>query len=318
MRNNVLLLCLGFVFVSCHKEEIPIPGHDAGDALEVQIAMGQDYQQQLFYRLEDNQIVSSNPKSDWDLSFESADTGWHITLNSSRGMAVHRSQLAFADLTSAASLDWNWDVQSGNLDSTAIGSWQTDAYLYVIDMGYTSSGAHMGYKKMYITAVSATQYSIAFGALSDLTPQTITVAKNTANLFTYFKFDTGVVTIAPPNETWDLEFTQYTHLFYDPLEAYVVTGVLLNRYQTKAARISDKPFSEIEYDDISSLTFSSQIDYIGYNWKEFDYTNMIYAVDPSITYIVHTNQGYYYKLHFIDFYNNAGEKGYPKLEIQQL
>ena len=26
----------------------------------------------------------------------------------------------------------------------------------------------------------------------------------------------------------------------------------------------------------------------------------------------------YYKLHFIDFYNNLGEKGYPKFEIQEL
>lgn len=313
-----LWLALALLLWGCHKEEIPVPKHDTGDATEVQIAMGSDYKNQLFYNLENNVIISSNDKIDWDLAFESSATGAHIILNSSRGMAVHRSLQAFNALTDHSGLSWNWDAPSGDLDSTAIGDWENDQLLYVIDMGYNADGLHQGYIKMKPVSVSANTYMIEYGDIADLSPQTISVTKNTNNLFSYFKFGTGNVTIAPSNESWDLLFTQYTHLFYDPDEAYVVTGVLLNRYNTAATRIMDKPFETVTYDDIAALTFSSDINYIGYDWKYFDFANSIYTVDPTITYIVQTSSGYYYKLHFIDFYNTQGEKGYPKLEVQQM
>ena len=128
----------------------------------------------------------------------------------------------------------------------------------------------------------------------------------------------GEVTIAPPNEDWDLKFTQYTHVFHSPSQPYVVTGALLNRFNTTAARIENKPFNDVVFDDIASLTFSSNMDYIGYDWKTFDFTNSIYIVHSEVTYIVRTSQGGYYKFHFVDFYNDQGEKGYPKMEVQLL
>lgn len=318
MRNSLLIGLVGLALISCEKEEIAIASHDSGDAIEAQIELGQYYKRQVFYRLSTNEVVSSNDKTAWDLGFESAAASWHIVLNSSRGMAVHRSDLAFGDLTSENGLAWTWDVQSGNLDSTAFGDWNAGNSLYVLDMGYDHLGNHQGHKKLVLTDVNATEYTLEYGDLTDLTPQITTVQKNTDNLFTFFKFGIGEVTIAPPNEAWDLEFTQYTHLFYDPMEAYVVTGVLLNRHNTSAAHIANKPFSEINYEDALSLTYSKDLDYIGYDWKWYDYETMLYTVDPTITYIVKTNQGFYYKLHFIDFYNNLGQKGYPKMELQLL
>lgn len=319
MRNKWIWFVAGsFALTACHKEELPVPAHDAGDAVNVEIAMGQDYRQQVFYRLSDDVVVSSNLKTEWDLAFESAADGWHILLNSSRGMAVHQSTAAFADITSENGLSWSWDVQSGNLDSTAFGDWTAGNYLYVIDMGYDYLGTHLGYRKMQVTGMDAGSYTIAWGDLSAQTASGVTILKNTSNLYTYFKFGTGVVNIAPPNEEWDLMFTQYTHLFTDPVEAYVVTGVLLNRYNTTAAEITDKPFGEIVLEDIASLSFSSAVDYIGYDWKYFDFGAEMYTVDPTVTYIVQTSEGFYYKLHFLDFYNDQGEKGYPEMEIVKL
>ena len=318
MKNSVLVLILGGILAACHKEEIAIQPHDSGDALEAQIEMGEDYRYQLFYDLASNEVVRSNDKVDWDLAFESSSGGWHIVLNSSRGMAVHRGSGAFGDLTSETGLIWDWDTPDGNLDSTAIGNWQTDNGLYVLDMGYDHTGTHLGYMKLMVADVTATEYTIEYGSLSDLTGQTTTVSKNTGSIMTYFKFGTGEVSIAPPKEDWDLLFTQYTHLFYAPFDAYLVTGVLLNRFNTSASHISDKPFSEVTYDDAIALSYSDSLDYIGYDWKLYDYANQVYVVDPSITYLVQTSEGFYYKLHFVDFYNNLGEKGCPKLEVQQL
>lgn len=319
MKNNLLILLVGFIFVACHKDEIPIAPHESGDATEVQVEMGQTYKNQLFYSLKANAIISSNDKAIWNLGFESSPTGWHVILNSANGMAVHRSDLNFDEIIDETGLEFDhWDTQTGNLDSTAIGDWQTDNKLYVIDLGNDDLGVHLGYKKLIIESVNSTSYAIWHGDITDITPQQLIITKNTNNLYTFFSFQTGVVTIAPPNETWDLLFTQYTHLFTNPDEAYIVTGVLLNRFNTFATKLTNKAFAEIEYSDVVGLNYSSNLDFIGYSWKVYDFGLSIYTVDPNITYIVKTNEGLFYKLHFIDFYNSQGIKGYPKFEVQAL
>jgi hypothetical protein len=57
---------------------------------------------------------------------------------------------------------------------------------------------------------------------------------------------------------------------------------------------------------------------VGYNWKEYDLNAGEYTVLSNINYIIQDNNNKYYKLHFIDFYNTQGEKGYPKFEVQEL
>ena len=43
-----------------------------------------------------------------------------------------------------------------------------------------------------------------------------------------------------------------------------------------------------------------------------------YTVNSNITYIVKDTDGNYYKLRFLDFYNNKGDKGYPKFEFSRI
>ena len=67
-----------------------------------------------------------------------------------------------------------------------------------------------------------------------------------------------------------------------------------------------------------SYEYLKEQDFIGFDWKSYDFDQQLYMVDPQIVYIIKTPIGRYYKLHFIDFYNSMGEKGYPKFEIQEL
>jgi len=39
---------------------------------------------------------------------------------------------------------------------------------------------------------------------------------------------------------------------------------------------------------------------------------------PDIVFIIKEISGNYYKLRFVDYYNDAGEKGYAKFEIEGL
>lgn len=318
MKNNILFILIIFLITSCIKKEIPVSQHISGTGTETQIEMGQDYRKQLFYSLKNNSVIKSNNKEEWDLGFESSTTGWHIILNSSRRMAASKNQANFADITDADNLSWNWDAHTGNLDSTAIDNWLNENYLYIIDMGYNHLGIHLGYKKLKCLEMDEDQYTIEFGDLIELTASTTSILKNSSTLFTYYKFGVGEIDIAPINSKWDLQFTQYTHLFTNPSDAYLVTGVLLNRLNTSAAKITSKTFEEINFYNAEDISYSSDISYIGYNWKWYNFTTSLYTVDSETTYLVKTAEGLIYKLHFIDFYNELGIKGYPKMEIQKL
>ena len=52
--------------------------------------------------------------------------------------------------------------------------------------------------------------------------------------------------------------------------------------------------------------------------NRFDFETGKYSVDPSQNFIIKSTEGIYFKLHFNEFYNETGEKGYPKFEFQEL
>ena len=308
------------IFASCEKEELPIPAHDPGDVITVQLEMMPDYRYQLFYDLETNTIVSQNLKTDWDLGFEASESGWHVVLNTSRGGAAAKTGTTdFSAVTSSAGAIWQWDVHSGNLDSTAIGDHRGTEEVYIIDRGYDHLGNHTGYRKIIIQEVTNTSYIIRFAQLDGTGDATISIAKDTTLNFIAFSFNTNsTAPIEPPKTDWDLLFTQYVHIFDDPPTPYLVTGVLINRHNVQVAVDNQKDFAEITYDNIQNYTFTTAINAIGYDWKTYDYTSGTFTVSPEKNYIIKTTEGIYYKLHFIDFYNETGDKGAPKFEMQKM
>ena len=54
------------------------------------------------------------------------------------------------------------------------------------------------------------------------------------------------------------------------------------------------------------------------DWKLFDDVQDSYSINPSRSYLIQDQQGFYYKLRFTDFYNNQGERGYSSFEFQKL
>jgi len=127
--------------------------------------------------------------------------------------------------------------------------------------------------------------------------------------------------IQPEKTGWDLWFTQYTDLlFTDENEPYpyIVTGVLLNSNNVIAAFDTTMSFDDISSDDLLNFEFSTNQNKIGYEWKYYDFDNAVYTVFSNYNYIIRDVEGFYYKLRFIGFYNNQGEKGYPTIEYQQL
>lgn len=317
--KNLLYLLLMIAILSCKKEEKPVPKHQAGNGFTNSFEMGTDYRYQAYFDIKSNTFVKYNLKTDWDLGFESGINGWHVILNSANAMSIARVSGIFANIIDTVGVTWNWDASSGNLDSTAIGDWQNDNYIYILDKGQDLLGNHRGFCKLEFNSVSTTDYAFRIANLDGSNDQVSTVTKNQNVNFTAFSCSERMVKDIEPNkEDWDIQFTQFIHYFYVEDLAYLVTGVLLNRNKVEVAQIFDKEYLEITYDDISTLDFQNSIDAIGYNWKAYDFGAGTYVVDPNKSYIIKTTEGIYYKLHFIDFYNENGDKGTPVFETQML
>ena len=80
----------------------------------------------------------------------------------------------------------------------------------------------------------------------------------------------------------------------------------------------DFTFVEIDKSIAEGLTYSSYADVIGYDWNFFDFGTSSFIINSDLIYVIKNQNGYYFKLHFVDFYNDSGLKGYPKFEFQQL
>lgn len=310
-----LLLC------SCAVKELPVPKHDSGNVITTAVDMNASYKWQIYYSLENNAVVNQVAKSSWDLGFETGDAGYHIILNTSKFMYAyntHNTNFAAVTDTSGFGNGKSWDEPSGNLDSTAVKDWRAAGTVYILDRGYDETGAAQGFRKIIFISVSTTEYVVKYAKMNGTGEVTFHITKDNACNFSFLSLSaTGTqVTVEPPKEEWNICFTQYMHIFYNPTMPYLVTGCLHNRYNTSAVRESTKTFSALAFSDTYNYTFAAAINTIGYDWKTFSGTT--YATDPTKCYLLKNSKGHYYKLHFIDFYNSNGDKGNPKWEYQAL
>ena len=325
MKNRAKWLLLAILIgslCSCEVAEkgIPKPVPAPTNAVTSQVSMGATYDYQIYYDLETNKAVSQNLKSIWDVAFEASSDGFHVILNTSKSMFAHNSGTNNFDAADTAGKlnTLLYDASSGNLDSTAIGDWRSAKNVYFIDLGYDASGNHLGYKKLQILSSDATSYEVKMASLdgSDMIQKVVTKDSNYNFMFMSLTGGT-MVTVEPPKNTWDLAFTQYVTIFYDPgLLPYLVTGCLLNHYQTSGAKDSLIAFDSVNLNFVQSDTLSKTIDVIGYDWKTYNGTK--YTTNSAMIYFIKNRNGHYFKLHFLDFYNQSGEKGNPMFEFQQL
>ena len=326
------LCCLSFV--ACEKEEKPIEPYDRGDVVSNSVSLGTDYAKQIWFDLNTNSIVKQNDKTAWDLAFTCIDSVHYITLNSSKFMKAYNSlQNDFNAITDTINARWQYDSDTGKLDSTAINQWWQSDDVYIIDRGFDEEGNVLGFQKIKFELVNNNTYTIRYADLDDSNEHNVQIDKNTSYNFKYFSFDThNEVDIAPKKDEYDLVFTQYTEIFYAPHPAiphnftppfyYLVTGTLINPNKVKIALSAEENFSEIVIMDSLSYDFDMSANAIGWDWKVYDFTNGsggLYNIVPNKNFIIRDTDGFYYKFRFVGFYDtDTGEKGTPSFEFQKL
>ena len=178
-----------------------------------------------------------------------------------------------------------------------------------------------GFGKLQIIELTANSWIFNYCNLNETAPNQITLQKDNLYNASFFSFLNGgtQVQIEPPKEDWDICFTQYTHIFYGLSDTpYLVSGAILNKYNVEGSENFTTDFIDVNFESTITHPTNTIKDIIGYDWKFFDFDTGKYAIDPSQNFIIKSTEGIYFKLHFTDFYNETGEKGYPKFEFQEL
>ena len=324
MRYTYYLLFGIFIFFSsCEKKEMPITLPAKGDGSMLQVDMGENYEYQFYINLDLGKVVHATKNNLYHLAFQSGGNQKAVLTNSGQGMAVYNTgksdfaAVGFND-TLIAYENWKYDAPSNDIDSSAIGNWNTESQVYLIKLGKTNARV----RKFQIKYVDAFQYIIHVGDLNSSIGTDIIILKNKDQVFTYFSFDflTTVTDVEPAsNVKWDFVFTLYNKTFYDqnPALPYVVNGVLFHP-ATLGTVDSNSIYNAINKDFASSRSLVSKKDLIGYSWKNYDRDQNLYTMNNRYNFIIQNGDGRFYKLRFIDFYSATGIKGSPKFEYKLL
>lgn len=322
-----LLLSAGLLFTlpSCLKKDTAVVLPPAGPATKAAVSMGEDYRTQLFYDFETNQVVRTSEVESWDLAFEASANGYHVFMNGGKSIYTYNTHLTefSADCTLPSGFSaWEFDSPSGLPDSTAIGNWwniqssQGNNNVYLVKL------ADNDIRKIQLLSVTPEKYLFYYGRQHDAVPHIFEIPKDSNYNFIYFSFQNEgkLAQPEPPKNTWDVVFTRYRYIYYYLNNfPYEVNGVLLNPYATMAAVDSTTPFYELSLTRAMELSYVNNRDVIGgFGWKEYDFNTSRYQVDPRMNYVVRNRNGQWYKLHFLDFYNQSGQKGCPSFEFSQI
>lgn len=335
IRNIVLVVSSVLLLTSCFKEDERITPHDRGDKITATITMTQNYKYQVYYSLNTQSVVATNERSEFDLMFESHPGGMLIRPNTANfAMAAPTGKFQLSQVTSATGLNMQFDPSSGNPDSTVLRNWFSinagdttySREVYVFDRGINVEGNPIGRVKITFDSLVGNRYYFTYANLNGSGLRQAVVQKQQGRNFAYYSLaQHQQVFPEPPKESYDLLFTQYTTMLFTNTGEqypYLVTGVLLNYHQTEAAAIIEPDFDGIDFQRVVSANYLKKSDVISFDWKkvhgDVSSGNVYYEPLPEKVYFVRDSRGFYYKMRFIGFYNNQGEKGYPTFEFQKL
>ena len=322
------------LLTGCFAEDEPVPPYVSPPGVVSRvIEMGPSYGTKHFYDLETDSVVAVVNRNSWDLAFGSSNLNRAIYLNHSKLMKV--CDLGSVDFETALLPQqpvWTIDASSGDPDSTGIGIWaegtagnlSSKNHVYVLDLGFSTLGEALGRKKLQFLGFQNGAYRIRFSSYPSGPIQELSIPIDVNYSFMYASIAGlgAVVSVAPPSDSWDLLFTQYTTMVPNPdngvLEAYSVNGTLLNPQGVAAARAYGGEYDSLGISDLPFYPLSKRRDAIGYGWKRYDFNTASYLIEPQNRYIVRNRLGNFFNLRFTGFVNEFGQSGYIGLEYKKI
>ena len=269
-------------------------------AQTVQISMGNNYANQVFYSMQNGEIKNIS-NDNWDLAFTTDQYASTIRTNDGKGVELYTYHLGDTS-------DWQ-NINASIMNNLSPGMYNSEISWYdgafennslghpdygwgvynMINHNVTGDSLYIiktingNWKKIWIQELTtAGEYIFKFANLdgSNEITQSILKTNYTDKNFIYFSIDQNtIIDREPISSEWDITFTKYI----SPVQAmpYPVTGVLTNNNTevAKATGVTDP----LTYFDYSNHNFNSEINSIGYDWKSYQGS---FVVDANRCYFI--------------------------------
>ena len=284
-------------------------------AQTVQISMGNNYANQVFYSMQNGEIKNIS-NDNWDLAFTTDQYASTIRTNDGKGVELYTYHLGDTSDWQNINISIMNNLSSGMYNSEI--SWYDGAFennslghpdygwgVYnMINHNVTGDSLYIiktingNWKKICIQELTTSgEYIFKFANLdgSNETTQSILKTNYTDKNFIYFSIDQNIIIDREPiSSEWDITFTKYI----SPVQAmpYPVTGVLTNSNTevAKATGITDP----LTYFDYSNHNFNNEINSIGYDWKSYQGS---FVVDANRCYFIKDKNENIWRLVFNSF-----------------
>jgi len=284
-------------------------------AQTVQISMGNNYANQVFYSMQNGEIKNIS-NDNWDLAFTTDQYASTIRTNDGKGVELYTYHLGDTSDWQNINVSIMNNLSSGMYNSEI--SWYDGAFennslghpdygwgVYnMINHNVTGDSLYIiktingNWKKIWIQELTTFgEYIFKFANLdgSNEITQSILKTNYTDKNFIYFSIDQNtIIDREPISSEWDITFTKYI----SPVQAmpYPVTGVLTNSNTevAKATGVTDP----LTYFDYSNHNFSNEINSIGYDWKSYQGS---FVVDANRCYFIKDKNENIWKLIFNSF-----------------
>lgn len=295
-----------------------------GAQVEVDINLGEDYVNQVYYKLS-TQTATPFAADSWDIAFYRAGLAptyipFATRVNDAIGIQVFDASNDPDDWDSvdvANEGDWtelynsNTEWTNGAFDQASAdgtyaygwGNYNMSNHVIEGDVVFVLKYNDGTYRKFFIESYAAGytfKYSTWDGSSWSADTQVeIPNTNNPNNTFNYYSLQNNTEVIAEPAATdWDFVFKQYKADYYgDASLFYPVTGVLHSEKVTVAQNEEESGMPTSP-----SLTYSDEINTIGWeDWKAINMETYAYEVDPTQAYYVKYADGTVYRLYFTAF-----------------
>lgn len=336
LRRLQLFPFLGAVLLvaglsGCMPEDDPYPAPEPPEEQYLQVAMGEDYNYQVFAELttgQQHQIAAAS----WDLlvAFPEGELPV-IVLN---GGILAKAAPLTAENAGLPPQELNYTNDHPHLVRDSLVIQPTVAREWMIDrevIFYKDSPNR--YRRLRIVHFSADSLELEMAPTDGSAKTTVVLTADEVNArpsrMALLHLDEGDRQDLLPGFRWQLLFTRYHHIFEEepadsPFRVYSVTGALQPAWLggTGAEVISTDstqttPYDSLSVDDSPNVTWLPEADVIGYAWKDFDF-DLGYIVMEDRYYVLREADGATYKLRFVSFENDEGTKGHPAFFFQRL
>jgi len=327
-QKSLLLILLIPILFSCFEKDkkvLPYPG-------EVSTISDNIEKYESYFDFETGNVIKTHLADAWQLGFECGTDGWHILVNSGAQWLIYNTEQTQIDSISnpPLSASWKYDIQKDYPFSTAVGDWLvkegslTTYTKNVYVLGKYSGNNYTNLIQLVFFEVNDSMYRFFYHDSANGYSDTINIVKSDSVNFVFYSFtDKHQLNLEPDKSKYDIIFCPYYDLAteFGVTIPYLVRGVLLNVSKTKALLDSTDAYNQIHFESLLGQDFTNQRDKIGYLWKSVNVNTSSgtaeYTIKINYSYVLHTAQGNYFKMHFLSYMLN-GSSGYPQFEYLQL